>query len=182
MSLREIGMNKRHLQKIILFFALLVLAVAGCSDNWKKPKVVINEICSCNFSAGRDENGRYSDCVELYNPGKADISLNGCFLTDDEKDPQKYSLEGLMVPAGGFILVWLDQNAGLPMKELSAAERQNNLKKAFKMRYNDVELNIIIIVDDIYTTGSTIDAVCREFKKAGVERIYFISLAIGSGV
>ena len=113
MSLREIGMNKRHLQKIILFFALLVLAVAGCSDNWKKPKVVINEICSCNFSAGRDENGRYSDCVELYNPGKADISLNGCFLTDDEKDPQKYSLEGLMVPAGGFILVWLDQNAGL---------------------------------------------------------------------
>lgn len=70
----------------------------------------------------------------------------------------------------------------VPMKELSAAERQNNLKKAFKMRYNDVELNIIIIVDDIYTTGSTIDAVCREFKKAGVERIYFISLAIGSGV
>lgn len=70
----------------------------------------------------------------------------------------------------------------VPMKDLSAAERQNNLKKAFKMRYNDVKLDIIIIVDDIYTTGSTIDAMCRELKKAGVERIYFISLAIGSGI
>lgn len=113
MSLREIGMNKRHLQKIFLFFAPLALAAVGCSDRWKEPKVVINEICSCNFSAGRDANGRYSDCVELYNPGKSDISLDGCFLTDDEKEPEKYSLEGLMVPAGGHALVWLDQNAAL---------------------------------------------------------------------
>ena len=68
------------------------------------------------------------------------------------------------------------------MKDLSAAERQNNLKRAFKIRRNDVKLSIIIIVDDIYTTGSTIDAMSREFKKAGVERIYFISLAIGKGI
>ncbi len=69
-----------------------------------------------------------------------------------------------------------------PMKDLSAAERQNNLKRAFKIRRNDVKLSIIIIVDDIYTTGSTIDAMSHEFKKAGVERIYFISLAIGKGI
>ncbi|MDE6406416.1 MAG: double zinc ribbon domain-containing protein, partial [Lachnospiraceae bacterium] len=59
-----------------------------------------------------------------------------------------------------------------PMKDLSAAERQNNLKKAFKILRNDVELGIIIIIDDIYTTGSTIDAMSRELRKAGVERIY----------
>lgn len=69
-----------------------------------------------------------------------------------------------------------------PMKDLSAAERQNNLKKAFKILRNDVELNIIIIIDDIYTTGSTIDAMSRELKKAGVERIYFIALAVGRGI
>ena len=113
MSLREIGMNKRHLQKIILFFAPLALAAAGCSDRWKEPKVVINEICSQKFSAAGDDNSRYSDCVELYNPGKTDISLNGCFLTDDERNPQKYSLEGFIVPAGGYTLIRLDQHAGL---------------------------------------------------------------------
>ena len=69
-----------------------------------------------------------------------------------------------------------------PMKDLSAAERQNNLKKAFKIRRNDVKLSIIIIIDDIYTTGSTIDAMSHEFKKAGVERIYFVTLAIGRGI
>lgn len=69
-----------------------------------------------------------------------------------------------------------------PMKDLSAAERQNNLKRAFKIRHYDVKLSIIIIIDDIYTTGSTIDAMSREFRKAGVERIYFITLAIGRGI
>lgn len=106
-------MNKRHLQKIILLFTPLMLTVAGCSDRWRNPKVVINEVCSNNFSAGKDRNGRYSDCIELYNPGIKDVSLNGCFLTDDEKKPEKYSLEGFMVPAHGYTLVWLDQNAEL---------------------------------------------------------------------
>lgn len=69
-----------------------------------------------------------------------------------------------------------------PMKDLSAAERQNNLKRAFKILRNDVKLSIIIIIDDIYTTGSTIDAMSREFRKAGVERIYFVTLAIGRGI
>ena len=68
------------------------------------------------------------------------------------------------------------------MKDLSAVERQNNLKKAFKICCNGVKLNIIMIIDDIYTTGSTIDAMSREFRKAGVERIYFVTLAIGRGI
>ena len=69
-----------------------------------------------------------------------------------------------------------------PMKELSAAERQNNLKKAFKILRNDVKLDTIIIIDDIYTTGSTIDAVSRELKNAGVGKVYFVALAIGRGI
>jgi len=69
-----------------------------------------------------------------------------------------------------------------PMKDLSVRERQNNLKRAFKICRNDVKLSIIIIIDDIYTTGSTIDAMSHEFKKAGVERIYFITIAGGRGI
>ncbi len=69
-----------------------------------------------------------------------------------------------------------------PMKELSAQERQNNLKKAFKICRNDVKLNTAILVDDIYTTGSTIDAMAKELRLAGVKHIYFIALAIGEGM
>lgn len=66
-----------------------------------------------------------------------------------------------------------------PMKTLEGAGRQNNLKKAFKIGQNDVKLNITIVVDDIYTTGSTIDAVSRVLLEAGTSRVYFMTLAIG---
>ena len=67
----------------------------------------------------------------------------------------------------------------LPQKELNAQERQNNLKRAFKMIENDVKLSTIIIIDDIYTTGSTIDALAEIFQQVGVKKVYFVALAVG---
>ena len=69
-----------------------------------------------------------------------------------------------------------------PQKELQGAARQNNLKKAFKIVQDDVKLNTIVIIDDIYTTGSTIDAAALECRTAGVRRVFFITLAIGKGL
>lgn len=69
-----------------------------------------------------------------------------------------------------------------PMKDLSPSERQNNLKKAFKICCNDVKLDTIVIIDDIYTTGSTVDAMSRELRAAGIRRIYFAALAVGKGI
>ncbi|MGN1147944.1 MAG: double zinc ribbon domain-containing protein [Lachnospiraceae bacterium] len=70
----------------------------------------------------------------------------------------------------------------VPQKGLNPSARQNNLKRAFKITENDVELSTIIIVDDIYTTGSTIDAVAEVLLQAGVKKIYFVALAVGAGV
>jgi ComF family protein len=67
----------------------------------------------------------------------------------------------------------------VPMKELDASGRRNNLKKAFIVSQNDVKFKCILIVDDIYTTGSTIDEIAHEFRMAGVSRIYCLTLAIG---
>ncbi len=69
-----------------------------------------------------------------------------------------------------------------PMKDLPLDERQNNLKRAFKICRNDVKLNTAIIIDDIYTTGSTIDAMSEELRRAGVKQIYFMALSIGNGI
>lgn len=66
-----------------------------------------------------------------------------------------------------------------PQKRLDLPGRQNNLKKAFKIRKNDVKLDTIVLIDDIYTTGSTLDALARELKKAGAKQIYFVALAGG---
>lgn len=70
----------------------------------------------------------------------------------------------------------------VPQKELDDAGRQNNLKKAFKILENDVKLNTIVIIDDIYTTGNTIDAMADALHKAGIHNIYYAALAIGKGI
>jgi len=66
-----------------------------------------------------------------------------------------------------------------PQKALDANERQNNLKNAFKIIQNNVKLKTIVLIDDIYTTGSTIDAIAHEMKAVGVDKVYYIALAIG---
>jgi len=70
----------------------------------------------------------------------------------------------------------------LPLKYQNPVERQNNLKKAFIMARNDVKLSRVLIVDDIYTTGSTVDEIAALLKQNGVETVCFVTLASGIGV
>ncbi len=74
------------------------------------------------------------------------------------------------------------QSATKVQKNLSAAARQNNLKKAFNVIQNSVKLNSVLIVDDIYTTGATVDAMAGCLKDAGVKNVYFAALCIGRGM
>ncbi len=66
-------------------------------------------------------------------------------------------------------------------KELNDQERKNNLKRAFKTRKNKVQLNHILLIDDIYTTGSTMNEAAKELKRAGAEQVYCLSISIGRG-
>lgn len=70
----------------------------------------------------------------------------------------------------------------LPQKMLDDAGRQNNLKRAFKIERNDVKLERVILIDDIYTTGSTMDACADKLREAGVKKVYFITVAIGEDI
>ena len=77
---------------------------------------------------------------------------------------------------GGLITRVRDTSA---MKELTRTERMKNLKGAFKITSHVVKCRNVIIIDDIYTTGSTIDAMTEVLKKAGAENVYFVTLAAG---
>lgn len=72
-----------------------------------------------------------------------------------------------------------------PQKELSNVERMRNLEKAFsvsdKYGNNISKFHKLMIIDDIYTTGSTIEACAKVLQKAGVREIYFLTLCIGEG-
>ena len=69
----------------------------------------------------------------------------------------------------------------LPQKELSAAERLKNLSGAFLAGEIPAGVRSVLLVDDIYTTGSTIEACARALRNAGVERVYFAVICMTGG-
>ncbi|WP_036606744.1 ComF family protein [Oribacterium sp. P6A1] len=68
------------------------------------------------------------------------------------------------------------------LKELNAAERLKNLSSAFFAGEIPKDMRSVLIVDDIFTTGATMEATSRCLKSAGVEKVYCFSLAIKSDI
>lgn len=68
-----------------------------------------------------------------------------------------------------------------PQKEFGNKDRKKNLKGAFEVTKRGIKNRRILIVDDIYTTGSTIDEIAEILKKAGAGDIFFLTISIGQG-
>ena len=92
--------------------------------------------------------------------------------------------KGLNIPVLPHLLV--RDKKTLPQKQLSDKERLRNLQEAFIL--NDKvfseyprKIKSILLIDDIYTTGSTIEACTNVLMRNGIENIYFITLCIGKG-
>lgn len=65
---------------------------------------------------------------------------------------------------------------------LDRAQRHLNIVDAFsvRIRYNIDKYKSILLLDDIYTTGSTVNECSKVLKKAGVKAIYVITATTGS--
>ena len=85
--------------------------------------------------------------------------------------------KALSVPCNTKDLIRVE--ATVPQKELDPMARANNLKKAFILRQSGVKSNMtnIMLVDDIYTTGATMDAAASAI--AGAANIYFLCICNG---
>lgn len=66
-----------------------------------------------------------------------------------------------------------------PQFSLSAKERKENLRECFAIRSGESLPDIAILVDDIVTTGTTLEEAAKVLKKAGVKYIYGAALASG---
>ena len=69
----------------------------------------------------------------------------------------------------------------MPQKTLNEKQRKKNLEGAFVVTKHWKGEKRVLLVDDIYTTGSTIDALAKELKKKGVEKVWFLTISIGQG-
>lgn len=75
-------------------------------------------------------------------------------------------------------------HATTALKDLGRQARRQSLQSAFSINRQSVgwkyQLRRVLIVDDIYTTGSTADACARVLKEAGMQEVYVICLCVGS--
>jgi ComF family protein len=82
----------------------------------------------------------------------------------------------LKIPVISDVLIKIKSTK--PQMELSKQEREKNLLGAFKIK-NSVSLadKKVFLVDDVYTTGSTMQECARILKESGVKTVWGIAIA-----
>ncbi len=67
-----------------------------------------------------------------------------------------------------------------PQKNLDFKGRIENLRKGFSIMQTNQAYETVLLLDDIYTTGATLEACAMVLKDAGIKRIFFLCLCIGT--
>ena len=65
-----------------------------------------HEIHASNRGGLLDEDGRRSDWLELYNASEKAVTLDGCFLSDDPDEPEKWALPAVTLAPQEYFLLW----------------------------------------------------------------------------
>ncbi len=69
-----------------------------------------------------------------------------------------------------------------PQAQLSPDQRKNNLHRAFQANPRQIKMirsKKILLIDDVYTTGTTLNTAAQVLKKAGAREIWGLVLAKG---
>lgn len=94
--------------------------------------------------------------------------------------------------AVAFVEVWREQGIEIavvpglarvrytkPQAELGGEARRSNLAEAFAWRDSVAVPRHVVLVDDVFTTGTTMQECARALKRAGAEWVWGVSLARG---
>ena len=90
-----------------------------------------------------------------------------------------------------FLAHWLGRYTGIPVdsnlvmklrstksqKKLDAVQRRKNLQNAFYVKRKVTGMRILV-VDDVFTTGSTMDAMAAGLLENGAQQVFFLTVCI----
>ncbi len=68
--------------------------------------LMITELLASNNSTLADEDGDYSDWLEIHNPGTSAVNLNGHYLTDDPTNLTAWQFPDVTLEQGGFLTLF----------------------------------------------------------------------------
>ena len=124
--------------------------------------VSINEWMADNSATLADPaDGQFEDWFELYNFGSAAVDLGGYYLTDNLGDKFQYQIPNngrYLIPAGGYLLVWADNEAG------QNSTNRADLHAGFSLAKGGEAIGLFS------ADGSTIDAVTFDAQVTDVSQ------------
>ncbi len=88
-------------------------------------------------------------------------------------------LYGIRVPVDASYLLRCENTR--PQRTIDAARRSRNVARAFTIREDGkTPYRSVVLLDDIYTSGATINACAGKLKEAGCKQVCFITASIVS--
>ena len=70
----------------------------------------LSEFMASNTRSLADENGQFSDWIEIYNPAALTVNLDGWYLTDNANDLTKWRFPATNLSGGRFLIVFASGN------------------------------------------------------------------------
>jgi hypothetical protein len=89
-----------------LLYNLLIICLGLGSLTIVRSQILISEFMASNSQTLADEDGDFSDWIELYNGGDASANLNGWYLTDDASELTKWRFPSVNIASKGFLVVF----------------------------------------------------------------------------
>lgn len=123
---------KTYFLASLLFLAQTVANAQG---------LVINEIMSSNAETIADDDGDYSDWIELYNSGTDTVHLEGWSLSDSYANPLKWVFPQVSVAPGKHLLVWASGKDRQP----TPGEWVNGVKREVYSQISGTSINNLIM-------------------------------------
>jgi hypothetical protein len=102
-------MKKRFVIVFVVFLTVSYTLIANQSP------VIISEFMAFNSHVLTDEDGEYSDWIELFNQSETNVNLTGWYLTDDQAVLTKWCFPNVVLAQGEYLLCLLLEKIGRAM-------------------------------------------------------------------
>ncbi|MBN1220208.1 MAG: lamin tail domain-containing protein [Anaerolineae bacterium] len=102
----------KQFQRIIFWLVLLVIVLFNLNQLVAKPNgeisspLIITEFMAANRSGHADEDGDFSDWIEIHNQSNEPVNLSGWTLTDDANQPEKWTFPEITLPAHTYLTMF----------------------------------------------------------------------------
>ena len=90
------------------YLSLWLLAISAMAV-YAQNKILITEFMASNAAFLADEDGEFSDWIELYNASEESINLEGWYLTDKSDNLTKWKVPNLTLAADDYLLVFASE-------------------------------------------------------------------------